>query len=211
MFGIIRKILFPNGFLQKYQKSRTRSGSLRAGLNTLSTVTFKCGIESSVSNTDRLCLQEIPENGPDRAHLEEVHSPAVMAGNVLSQSPINRFLSRVLRHEWYSDWQPSREERHIAHMELRVRNKVFGFNLLEVEFEVTQTGPAFVELRYRCNALGPIEGTFIQMVTPLEPNHNKIVHNFYAEPTLKSKLLSKFLLYGELRMVCDLVSDDSNR
>ena len=126
-----------------------------------------------------------------------------MSGNVLKRPLFHSWLSKLVHHEWESEWwtDPS-NDKHIAYMTLNNKNIIFGYNLLEINFSIEQIGPAFVQLKYHSKSFGGISGTFLQMVTPVEPNLNQIVHHIYAEPTLKGKLLAKFLLYGELRMVC---------
>ncbi|CAG2114361.1 unnamed protein product, partial [Medioppia subpectinata] len=142
-------------------------------------------------------FQEIPENGADGQHIQELHTPAVMSGNVLNKSTFYDLLCKVLKHEWESKWWPSATSPHISQMSLNVKNKLFGYTLLEIEFTIRQIGAAFVVLQYKTVDFGGISGAFIQSITPLAPNRNRIVHQIYSEATLWGKLLAKFLLYGE--------------
>ncbi|XP_054159641.1 cholesterol 7-desaturase nvd-like [Oppia nitens] len=147
-------------------------------------------------------FQEIPENGADWAHIQELHTPAVMAGNVINRSRFYSLLTKLFGHEWQSKWWPSSApDSHIAHMSLTTTNTVFGYPLLTIHFNIRQIGPAFVELLYESSAFGGITGTFIQLITPLDVNRNRIIHQIYSSQTFCGKLLAKFLLYGELRML----------
>jgi len=89
----------------------------------------------------------------------------------------------------------------MAMMTLENKNMLFGYTVLELNFKIQQIGPACVHLEFTTPLFGGITGVFVQMVIPLEPSKHKIVHHVYTEPTLKGRLFSKFLLYGEARMV----------
>jgi cholesterol 7-dehydrogenase len=149
-----------------------------------------------------LILKEIPENGADVAHLQELHRPSTFLGTVADKRPFHDLISKFIFHEWSAKWEPcSAPNQHMASMTLHNRNIVFGYPLLVLNFSIEQIGPAFVHLRFTTTFLGGMTGAFIQTITPLEPNKHRIVHHVYTDPTFKAKLFSKFLLYGEARMV----------
>lgn len=58
-----------------------------------------------------------------------------------------------------------------------------------------------MHLKFSSSILGGMRGTFIQSVTPLAPNKHQITHHVYIEPSWLGRLFSKFLLFGEAKMV----------
>lgn len=86
-------------------------------------------------------FQEIPENGPDIAHLKTIHSPAVVLGGGVSNFKKYSTVSAILNHEWESTWSPSSPpNEHMAEMELTQRTMLFGFPILSLHLNVQQIG-----------------------------------------------------------------------
>ncbi|CAG2165831.1 unnamed protein product [Oppiella nova] len=147
-------------------------------------------------------LQEIPENGADVMHLNELHEGPEFLGTVVNRSKFYQFFIKFLRYDWRANWQPCpAPDKHIAHLDLRSVYSLFGFPLMPFSLDVLQIGPANVHLKINIKFLGEINGYIIQTITPLAPLKNKIVHHFYTEPTFKALIFSKFMIYGEARMV----------
>ncbi|CAG2165365.1 unnamed protein product, partial [Oppiella nova] len=113
--------------------------------------------EGRTEHTVNCHFQEIPENGADGQHIQELHTPAVMSGTVINKSIFYNWLSKIVSHEWSSEWWPSPTVPHMALMKLNVKNKFFGFTVLEIQFSIRQIGPAFVELSYNTSALGGMD------------------------------------------------------
>jgi cholesterol 7-dehydrogenase len=148
-------------------------------------------------------LKEIPENGADVAHLQELHKPATFAGNFISKIPFYDLLTKCLYFEWDANWSICSEpDQHIANISLNSRYILFGYPFIVANFSIQQIGPALVHLKFKSTFLGEVSGAFIQIITPLEPNKHRIIHQLYTEPGLRGALFSKFALNGETRMVC---------
>lgn len=75
-----------------------------------------------------LVLQEIPENGADAAHLNQVHQPFLAAGYDLN-TMWNKYISWG-KHVWEASWsqRPSPDE-HVGCMDVTHELKIFGCSL----------------------------------------------------------------------------------
>lgn len=155
----------------------------------------------------RCHLQEIPENGADVAHLGAIHTQAVMLGGNLDF--VLKFDHLVpMNHEWENTWQPSETDPHVAVMKMVGKNYVFGTNALQMDLSVRQIGPAIVHLEFVVKLMNKItltRGVYIQGIKPISAHRHLIIHHLYTEPTFAARLFSKFLVYGEAKMVSDCV------
>ena len=147
--------------------------------------------------------KEISENGADIMHLNELHSDAEFLGTVVNRSKYHKLFEKLIRYEWSADWRPCPPpDQHIALLDLKSIYSILGYPVMPFSLFVQQIGPANVHLKIKIDFFGPINAIIIQTITPLAPMKNKIVHHFYSEPTLKAFLFSKFMIYGEAKMVC---------
>ncbi|KPM07074.1 Rieske domain-containing protein [Sarcoptes scabiei] len=146
---------------------------------------------------------EIPENGADVTHLNQIHSSAFYLGSNINLSDRDRWYSKIIEHSWAADWTPcSAPKQHTSKLEILHETKFFGMRLFRMKLDVTLIGPAYVELRFRCfSFFGEIDGIILQQVKPIQPMRNSIVHSFYLDSSLKSYLFSKFLLFSEAKML----------
>lgn len=81
-------------------------------------------------------IQEIPENGPDVAHLNVVHTSAILTGTNPAESSIEW---NFLKHVWSANWSPNEERQHEAI--LKVNHHISIFNKLpffHIEVDVHQ-------------------------------------------------------------------------
>lgn len=135
-------------------------------------------------------------------HLNELHSGPEFLGTVLNRSKFYDLINKYLRYDWTANWRPCPSpDQHIAELDVNAVYSLFGYPIMPFQLSIQQIGPANVHLRINLNFLGEIKGFIIQTITPLAPMKHKIVHHFYTEPTLKALLFSKFIIYGEARMV----------
>lgn len=142
-------------------------------------------------------IEEIPENGGDVAHLNAIHAPSILAGSNISnyEKPWCKFA----RHVWSASWQQHTTpgEEHIGTMKLHHDVKLFGkFNFISMHVEAKQTGPGYVQMSID-TTLGPL--CIIQVVTPLEPLLQRVIHRIYCPPILM--LYAQFTLIGEAIMI----------
>jgi len=141
-------------------------------------------------------IQEIPENGADVAHLDYLHSPFIISGTDLRTT---HHTFTQMRHKWTPQWQPSSEEKHIAHLQLHHDSKFFGFSfpILEINVSALQIGPGLVYL-YWDTFFG--KGVFVQTLLPVEPLLQQLCHVNYAASYIP-KWFTKFFLFGEMLQV----------
>lgn len=103
--------------------------------------------------------------------------------------------SSFIQHVWHAAWQPSQKHSHIA--EVAINHSIRLFNKTEVcklNISTKQIGPGYVQLHF---------GKFVclQIVTPVEPLVQKVVHRFYSPRYLAP--FAKFLLIGECIQVSE--------
>ena len=127
-------------------------------------------------------IQEIPENGPDTAHLNIIHKPFMH-----SWLPF-------INHEWSANWTPGENEKWLAFMKLKqcmkIHNKVIPGTTIDVS--ITQIGPGLVELSF-LTIFGKV--IIVESVTPIAPLLQKIGHVVYAEKKIP-RFIAKFILNG---------------
>ncbi|KAI1301425.1 Cholesterol 7-desaturase [Halotydeus destructor] len=147
-------------------------------------------------------FQEIPENGADAAHLMTIHETSVVFGSKFdgwADLALSKFF--LGRHEWAASWAPSAApNQHLADVTLSQKLVLFGLPMLTVDFDISQIGPLLVTLRFR-SSFGGFVGVYVQAITPMDVNKQKIVHHVYLNQSLFGKLWSKFMLYGQSGML----------
>lgn len=127
-------------------------------------------------------IQDIPENAADPPHLSAIHRPGM-------------WFPWLSHHVWDIEWRAETdpEKQHVAKMRLHHKLAVFHkYNVMEMEVNAHQIGPAIVELYVR-TALGPI--TIVQTVLPLGPLLQRVIHRMYCP--LHVLPLAKFIMIGE--------------
>lgn len=145
-------------------------------------------------------MQEIPENGADVAHLNQIHSSSVIGSGSLENR--HKWFERILKHEWIANWSPCpAPNQHMSTVETLSISKIFGFKIFELNFNIKQIGPAYVEIRIKCNLFTGMEGVLLQLVKPIGPMRNSIIHNFYFNNSIINFIFFKFLLFSMASMV----------
>jgi len=133
----------------------------------------------------RAHIQELPENGPDTAHLNVLHVPLTIQ---------KLGLDKVFSHFWEASWKPGQgEESHLAHMKVTQRLLFFGkYNVpgTFVDVTITQVGPGLVYLDFN-TPLGRV--VVFETVTPVEPVLQLATHQVYAENKVP-RWFGKFVL-----------------
>ncbi|CAL8128730.1 unnamed protein product [Orchesella dallaii] len=125
-------------------------------------------------------IQEIPENGPDSAHLGVVHSSFFTNGAIPNESRVSW---SFLKHGWAATWAPNSDPGREHEALMRVYHHIILFNkisCLHMPVDVHQIGPGIVHMHFD-TIFG--KGILIQNVTPLEPMMQRVVHRFYSSPT----------------------------
>jgi cholesterol 7-desaturase len=128
-------------------------------------------------------IQEIPENGPDTAHLNFIHKPFMY-----SWVPL-------INHQWDATWIPGENEnKHLAFMQVKQCMKIFNriIPTTTINVSITQIGPGLVQLCFS-TIFGKL--IIVESVTPIAPLLQKIGHVVYAEKKLP-RFMAKFLLHG---------------
>lgn len=116
----------------------------------------------------------------------------------------NQWFGRFLLgyHNWIASWKPSEPPNtHCADVYLKQKFTIFGIKLIEIDFKITQVGPLMVILQMNSSSLGGFDGVYVQAITPIDSNKQKIVHHIYMNQSVFGKFLSKFLLHGQSGMV----------
>jgi cholesterol 7-dehydrogenase len=138
----------------------------------------------------RAHIQEIPENGPDTAHLNILHVPLVI-----------RFLYKLgFTHSWEASWEPGQGvEEHLAHIKVIQSVKFKGIHVpgSRVNVTITQVGPAMVHLNF-ATALGSV--IVIETVTPIQPLLQRFTHQVFAEWTIP-RFVAKFFFGSTITQV----------
>jgi hypothetical protein len=137
-------------------------------------------------------IQDIPENGPDGAHLNVVHQKFAVEA-----------LSFALEHDWDFTWTPSEEpgKQHTAVVGMKLGLRFFGkfVSWLMVHVHVTQTGPALVH-EYLTLPLGLGTVYFCSTVTPISPLLQHYTHAMWCSPWLP-RVVAKSMLRGLVAQV----------
>ncbi|OTF83740.1 Rieske domain-containing protein, partial [Euroglyphus maynei] len=145
-------------------------------------------------------IQEIPENGADVAHLNQIHSTSVIGSS--NRKDRQRWLNRLVKHEWTAQWNPCpAPNQHISRVEMISITRIFGFKIIELRFIIRQIGPAYVEIHLKSDFFTGIEGVALQLVKPIRPMRNSIIHNFYFNHSIFSFIFSKIFMFSVDKML----------
>ncbi|CAL8121666.1 unnamed protein product [Orchesella dallaii] len=141
-------------------------------------------------------IQEIPENGPDVAHLNVVHTSPILTGTNPEESCIGW---NFIKHVWSASWTPNVEPRqHEAILSVNHHISLFNkFPFFHIQVDVRQIGPGIVLMKFE-TIFG--RGILIQNVTPLEPLLQRVTHRFYSAPTFIHPL-GLLILHGEATQI----------
>ncbi|CAL8128734.1 unnamed protein product [Orchesella dallaii] len=146
-------------------------------------------------------IQEIPENGPDSAHLNVVHSSPITNGTNTNELRVS---SSFFKHVWTASWAPNSDPDREHEALMRVYHHILFFNKIScfhITVDVHQIGPGIVHMYFE-TIFG--KGILIQNVTPVEPMMQRVVHRFYSSPTFVHPL-GLLVLHGEAIQVCVLL------
>eukprot|EP00762_Andalucia_godoyi_P006715 ANDGO_06195.mRNA.1 Cholesterol 7-desaturase len=134
----------------------------------------------------RAHIQELPENGPDVAHLNVLHTDFLV-----------RILSKLgFDHVWAAHWAPSQQTglEHVSDITLTQSMRFLGRKLpmSSITATIQQVGPSLVYLR-----LNAWFGSFliIQSVSPFEPLLQHVVHTLFAQSYVP-RAVAKFIMWG---------------
>lgn len=131
----------------------------------------------------RAHIQEIPENGPDTAHLNYLHVPLVF--RLLSKSGFH--------HAWEATWEPGKGvDEHLAFMRV-IQSVEFRGRYIpgtRIDVDIVQVGPSMVHLHF-ATPFGKV--MLIETVTPVQPLLQRITHQVFAEWTVP-RFFAKFIM-----------------
>lgn len=151
-------------------------------------------------------LQEIPENGADIGHLNQIHAPSMIWGKFFSswtRTAIMNFLFGA--HEWSAEWHADDVEQHLARIRIVQDFSLFGRTLISLDISVTQVGSSLVLLRFTCPQYN-ISGLFSQAVISVASNKQRVIHHVYLKQSIFGRLFSRLLLFGEANMVSLMIN-----
>ena len=94
-----------------------------------------------------------------------------------------------------------KKDGHINNILLNHKLCLFGITIYTLYLEIQQIGPSFVVLRFQSDDWGGSRGAYVQAVTPLASNKQKIVHQIYQVQGFTGLLLSRFMLWSQSNMV----------
>jgi len=131
----------------------------------------------------RAHIQEIPENGPDTAHLNYLHVPLVF-----------QLLHKLgFHHAWTATWEPGKGlEEHLAFMDV-VQSVCFVGRYVpgtKIDVYIVQVGPSMVHLHF-ATPFGKV--VLVETVTPVQPLLQRVTHQVWAEWTVP-RWFSKFIM-----------------
>lgn len=152
-------------------------------------------------------IQEIPENGADVAHLGHLHGPSMLYGSALSsiagknEPTWSDKWTPILQHHWTVSWTgplPGGPDQHVGVTNLHHDLRVFGkIPLIVMDVEAQQIGPGLVHL-YLNTTFGRC--VLVQVVIPVEPFIQRVVHRLYASSSIIPPY-ANLILWGEAVMV----------
>ncbi|CAG0899027.1 unnamed protein product [Darwinula stevensoni] len=154
-------------------------------------------------------IQEIPENGPDVAHLSVVHRPAIAMGTDLRKA--GSYLWNAIHHTWNATWAPLPHPKgHIAHIDLTHKLSFFEkFYTLTANANIDQVGPSLVIMRLSGAAIGEL--LIVQVVTPVGPLMQRFIHRVYSSRTWTAPLAKLSLFIEALNVERDLMVWNNKR
>ena len=146
-------------------------------------------------------LQEIPENGADVGHLNAIHAPSMVWGKVFgswTRTALANFFSGS--HHWTAEWRVDEQDKHLAKIRITQSFSLFGLTIISLDIDVQQVGSSLVLLRFTCPQ-ADVCGLLSQAVVPIASNKQRILHHVYMKQSVKGRLFSRLMLFGEANMV----------
>jgi hypothetical protein len=141
---------------------------------------------SGLISLSSIIAKDIPENGPDAAHLHFLHPPFVMA------TPFSPFIAHDMEASWVQNLPP---REHTASIPMEIYFKIFGkrakWTLVRVHVE--QMGPGVVSLHFRtflgniymvCVVYFCVLTAQIETVTPVGVRHLVARHCMLSDVTV---------------------------
>ncbi|XP_052855245.1 cholesterol 7-desaturase nvd [Drosophila gunungcola] len=140
-------------------------------------------------------IQEIPENGADIAHFNAIHNESLIDNSWFQKKVLS---GRYGYHHWKASWFPAPGKlKHLATVNLTHTLEIFGrFNCFRMDVSGKQIGPSYVCLEINSFTFGKLK--IIQVITPIEPLLQKVIHRFYGPRWLAP--LMKIFICGESLM-----------
>ncbi|VVC25110.1 Rieske [2Fe-2S] iron-sulphur domain [Cinara cedri] len=140
-------------------------------------------------------IQDIPENGADVSHLSMLHGDMALGGQYAAQA--NTSLWKIVgTHKWKAAWKVEENQKHVSILDLEHKLEILKkFTVFKMNVEAHQIGPGLVVLNFK-TSFGPIK--LIQVVTPVEPMIQKVVHRIYCP--LYLSLYGSIVLFMEALM-----------
>jgi len=128
-------------------------------------------------------VQELPENGPDRAHLNVLHKPFVWER-----------IANVMTHLWTAEWKPHETLSWKSDIRLTQVFRLFGVTIpgTQVVAEINQIGPGMV-LLHLSTPLGRLYA--FEYVTPSKTTTQVVEHTMYCAPTIP-RFMGKWFLWA---------------
>jgi cholesterol 7-dehydrogenase len=134
----------------------------------------------------RAHISELPENGPDVAHLNILHKNFIIA----CLRPLG------FGHRWSANWYVHEDagKEHLARIELSQAMTFWGRDIpgTKIDATIDQCGPALVYLHLRS---GAGDSLVIQSVTPVGPLLQSVMHTLHA-PWYIPRFVAKFMIWG---------------
>lgn len=95
-----------------------------------------------------------------------------------------------------------KKDGHINNINLTHKLCLFGVTIYNLVLEIQQIGPSFVVLRFQSDSWGGSRGCYVQAVTPMASNKQRIIHHIYqVQGSVFGLLLSRFMLWSQSNMV----------
>ncbi|GBM68856.1 Cholesterol 7-desaturase, partial [Araneus ventricosus] len=142
----------------------------------------------------RCHIQEIPENGADINHLEQLHSASVLLG--CNWMDTNSWLN-IVNHHWDPEWSRDENQPHIAKIKLGQMTTILGFNIpfsmldidiQQVSMNLLQSGEGHLSLKLDIRESStPREfGRFTSDMTPRSPHEIAALYSDLCNVKLRS-------------------------
>ncbi|CAH1393276.1 unnamed protein product [Nezara viridula] len=141
-------------------------------------------------------IQDVPENGSDMTHFAAIHEAAAMNGGDLRYQ--EKTMLKFFRHKWQAVWEPCNEngKQHTATSIIDHHIDLFGkIKIAKCRISAYQTGPGYVVLKVNAG-FGTV--LLLQVITPVEPLVQKVIHRVYSPAYLMP--FTRFFFLSEAYM-----------